>query len=127
MLNDKLLQKSRKHANLYSKMMEKARKEERDLNEDSRERSVSVLEKRVHELKSDLRTTRKAASSRVRRAYAQDNFLSQYARAMATVKQQAQEFANAENSALRNQVRLVNVRCRLAEPLLSCTYRRACL
>jgi hypothetical protein len=104
LLTDKLVQKSRKHAHMYKKMMEKAYKEEREINEETRARSVSVLEQRVESLREDLRTSRKAATGRIRRAYAQDNFLSQYAKAMANVKQQAQEMADSQNSALKNHV-----------------------
>ncbi len=104
LLTEKLMYKSRKHAHMYKKMMDKAHKEERETNEETRARSVGVLEQRVESLREDLRTSRKAATGHVRRAYAQDNFVSQYAKVMASVKQQAQDLADAQNAALHNHV-----------------------
>lgn len=74
------------------------------MSEEARVRSVSLLQGENAHLKDDLQTMRKATSSRIRKQYAQDNFLSHYSNIMQTVRQKAKDIADVEQTSLRNRV-----------------------
>jgi len=101
---DKVVHKTKQHSRLFSKMMEEASREERSRNEEALVQTVGVMTEKLKSYKSNLRTTNLANSARLNKAYAQDNFLSQYSKILTTVQERAKAIADTEHTSLVNQV-----------------------
>jgi hypothetical protein len=88
----------------FSRSINDARRQEKLRHEKEIEMKLQPLRDQLRNVKEDFSTLRKAHKVRVQRAYAQDNFISQYAKALSSVKEQAREIANKEQAQLRNKV-----------------------
>lgn len=103
-LNEKLAMKSKLQAFQFNKRIQVARRKERARHDKEVQEKIVPLKEKITDLKDDLRTTVKANRVRVKRAYAQDNFNSQYNKALLTVKDLAQEISDKQQSSLRNDL-----------------------
>ena len=88
----------------FVRTIDDARRQEKSRHEKEIELKLQPLKEKLSDLKEDYSTLRKAHKVRVQKAYAQDNFISQYSKALSSVKQQARDIANKEQSQLRNTV-----------------------
>lgn len=88
----------------FLRQIDEARRQERTRHEKEIELKLQPLREQLSDVKEDYSTLRKAHKVRVQKAYAQDNFISQYSKALSSVKEQAREIANKEQSQLRNKV-----------------------
>jgi len=88
----------------FVQTLEDSRRQEKSRHEMEIEVKLQPLKEQLRDLKEDYSTLRKAHKVRVQKAYAQDNFNSQYSKALNSVKDQAREIANKEQSQLRNTV-----------------------
>ena len=88
----------------FSKSFENAKRQEKTRHEKELEVKLQPLKDQLKDMKEDYSTLRKAHKVRVKKAYAQDNFISQYSKALSSVKQMARDIANKEQAQLRNTV-----------------------
>ena len=88
----------------FARTLEDSRRQEKSRHDKEVEIKLLPLKEQLRDLKEDYSTLRKAHKVRVQKAYAQDNFISQYSKALNSVKQQARDIANKEQSQLRNTV-----------------------
>ena len=88
----------------FARTLEDSRRQEKSRHDKEVEIKLQPLKEQLRDLKEDYSTLRKAHKVRVQKAYAQDNFISQYSKALNSVKQQARDIANKEQSQLRNTV-----------------------
>jgi hypothetical protein len=88
----------------FLRQIEEARRQEKTRHEKEIELKLQPLREKLSDVKEEYSTLRKAHKVRVQKAYAQDNFISQYSKALSSVKQQARDIANKEQSQLRNKV-----------------------
>mmetsp|Transcript_9119 Transcript_9119/g.22476 ORF Transcript_9119/g.22476 Transcript_9119/m.22476 type:complete len:388 (+) Transcript_9119:189-1352(+) len=109
-LNDKALGETRKHADSVLEQMEDARKLDKKRTEAEVLGRVKPLQEQLASLKEDLSTTKKANRVRVKRAYAQDNFLSSYAKGMSHIKDMAKEMAAKSSRKLKQDLDVVERR-----------------
>jgi DNA repair exonuclease SbcCD ATPase subunit len=88
----------------FLRQIDEARRQEKTRHEKEIELKLQPLREQLSDVKEEYSTLRKAHKVRVQKAYAQDNFISQYSKALSSVKQQARDIANKEQSQLRNKV-----------------------
>ena len=84
--------------------LNKARRQEKARHEKDLQTKLEPLRQTLRDVKEDFGTLRKAYKTQLSRAYAQDNFVSQYSKALSSVKQMARDIANKEQAQLRNKV-----------------------
>lgn len=101
---DMVLRSTNEFKRAFTRTIDDARRQEKTRHDKELELKLQPLRESYKDLKEDYSTLRKAHKVRVKKAYAQDNFMSQYSKALSSVKQQARDIANKEQSQLRNKV-----------------------
>ena len=103
-LNEKLVRSSTEQLTKLRRDLEKVRDEEVAKCKETMKNNMEVSTEAITRLKQELKTVKMASNIRYRRAFAQDNFLSSYSKAMLTIRDQARELARKELSKLEDQV-----------------------
>jgi hypothetical protein len=110
MMNEKTLKETRKQTKSVLGQLAELRRSERERSDKEIQARVRPLQEEVASLREDLTTTNKAMKVRVKRAYAQDNFLSSYSKGMSHIGDMARELADKEGKKLRQEVALMQRR-----------------
>jgi len=101
---DMVMRRTKEMKRSFTRTITDARRQEKQRHQKEVELKLQPLQAKLKDIKEEYTNLRMANKKQVAAAYAQDNFISQYSKALSTVKQQARDIANREQSTLRNKV-----------------------
>lgn len=101
---DMVMRSTKEMKRSFTRNITDARRQEKQRHQKEVELKLQPLQVKLKDVKEEYTNLRMANKKQVAAAYAQDNFISQYSKALSTVKQQARDIANKEQSMLRNKV-----------------------